>query len=36
VLNEMNWNISKSAEALKIDRVTLYNKINKYGLQRKP
>ena len=36
VLNEMNWNISKSAEALKIDRVTLYNKINKYGLQRTP
>ncbi len=34
VLNEMKWNISKSAEALKIDRVTLYNKINKYGLQR--
>lgn len=36
VLNELNWNISKSAEALKIDRVTLYNKINKYGLQRTP
>ncbi len=36
VLNELNWNISKSAEALKIDRVTLYNKINKYGLPRKP
>ena len=35
VLNELNWNISRSAEALKIDRVTLYNKINKYGLQRK-
>jgi len=35
VLNELNWNISRTAEALKIDRVTLYNKINKYGLQRK-
>ncbi len=35
VLNELNWNISRSAEALKIDRVTLYNKINKYGLERK-
>lgn len=27
VLKENNWNISKSAEDLKIDRVTLYNKI---------
>lgn len=35
VLEENNWNISKSAELLQIDRVTLYNKINKYGL-RKP
>uniref|UniRef100_A0A7V2ZIC5 Sigma-54-dependent Fis family transcriptional regulator n=1 Tax=Ignavibacterium album TaxID=591197 RepID=A0A7V2ZIC5_9BACT len=35
VLQENNWNISKSAEDLKIDRVTLYNKIKKYGL-RKP
>lgn len=34
-LNNFKWNISKSAEALGIDRVTLYNKINKYGLQRK-
>jgi DNA-binding NtrC family response regulator len=33
VLNENNWNISKSALALEIDRVTLYNKINKYGLR---
>ncbi len=30
-----SWNISKTAEVLKIDRVTLYNKISKYGL-RKP
>lgn len=34
-LNSLNWNISRTAEALGIDRVTLYNKINKYGLQRK-
>ncbi|MGE5806094.1 MAG: helix-turn-helix domain-containing protein, partial [Ignavibacteria bacterium] len=33
VLNENNWNISKSAQILEIDRVTLYNKINKYGLR---
>jgi len=34
MLAENNWNISRSAEILGIDRVTLYNKINKYGLQR--
>jgi transcriptional regulator with PAS, ATPase and Fis domain len=32
-LNKNNWNISQSARALKIDRVTLYNKIKKYGLK---
>lgn len=35
VLEQNNWNISRSADILDIDRVTLYNKINKYGL-RKP
>ncbi len=35
VLEQNNWNISRSADILEIDRVTLYNKINKYGL-RKP
>jgi DNA-binding NtrC family response regulator len=35
VLTNHHWNISRSAEALGIDRVTLYNKINRYGLQRK-
>ncbi|MFO7445859.1 MAG: sigma-54 dependent transcriptional regulator [Ignavibacteriaceae bacterium] len=33
-LNENNWNISRSAVILDIDRVTLYNKINKYGLRK--
>ena len=33
ILNENNWNISRSAHILEIDRVTLYNKINKYGLK---
>ncbi len=33
VLNENNWNISRSAQILEIDRVTLYNKINKYHLR---
>ncbi len=34
ILDQTNWNISKSAEILKIDRVTLYNKIKKYNLQK--
>jgi two-component system, NtrC family, response regulator AtoC len=33
ILNENNWNISRSATQLRIDRVTLYNKINRYGLR---
>jgi transcriptional regulator of acetoin/glycerol metabolism len=35
ILDQNSWNISRSAEILEIDRVTLYNKISKYGL-RKP
>jgi DNA-binding NtrC family response regulator len=35
ILNQYNWNISKSAEALDIDRATLYNKINKYNLKNR-
>jgi two-component system response regulator HydG len=34
ILEQMGWNISKAAEVLKIDRVTLYNKIEKYGLRK--
>ncbi len=34
ILNECNWNISRSAQLLQIDRVTLYNKINKYDLRK--
>lgn len=33
ILNKYNWNISRTAKALKIDRVTLYNKIKKYELK---
>jgi DNA-binding NtrC family response regulator len=33
ILNKYNWNISRSAKALQVDRVTLYNKIRKYGLK---
>ena len=32
-LNKYNWNISRTAKALKVDRVTLYNKIKKYKLK---
>ncbi len=34
ILEKNDGNISKSAEMLKIDRVTLYNKIKKYNIQR--
>ncbi|MGE5699997.1 MAG: sigma-54-dependent transcriptional regulator [Deltaproteobacteria bacterium] len=34
VLNENQWNIVRSALALGIDRVTLYNKIKKYDLKK--
>jgi DNA-binding NtrC family response regulator len=33
ILNKYSWNISRAAKALKVDRVTLYNKISKYGLK---
>ena len=33
VLNKYEWNISRSAKVIKVDRVTLYNKIKKYKLQ---
>ena len=33
ILNKYSWNISRTANALKVDRVTLYNKIKKYGLK---
>lgn len=33
ILDKYNWNISVSAKALKVDRVTLYNKIKKYGIK---
>ena len=35
ILNKYSWNISRTAKALKVDRVTLYNKISKYGLKSK-
>jgi len=34
ILTKYNWNISRSAKALKVDRVTLYNKIKKYDLKQ--
>ena len=34
VLERNNWNISKSASILGIDRVTVYKKMQKYGIKR--
>jgi transcriptional regulator of acetoin/glycerol metabolism len=33
VLAETNWNLSRTARILDIDRTTLYNKIRRYGLK---
>jgi DNA-binding NtrC family response regulator len=33
ILAKYDWNVSRSAKALQVDRVTLYNKIRKYGLK---
>lgn len=33
ILDKYGWNISRAAKALKVDRVTLYNKISRYGLK---
>ena len=34
VLEENNWNVQRSAQILGIDRVTLYNKMKRYGIKR--
>jgi DNA-binding NtrC family response regulator len=34
ILHRTGWNITRAAEVLKIDRVTLYNKIKKYDLRK--
>ena len=34
ILKECNWNQTRAAKVLDIDRVTLYNKIKKYALKR--
>ncbi|MBK7979349.1 MAG: sigma-54-dependent Fis family transcriptional regulator [Ignavibacteriae bacterium] len=34
ILSENGWNVSKTAQLLDIDRVTLYNKISKYSLRK--
>jgi transcriptional regulator with PAS, ATPase and Fis domain len=33
VLDRTGGNVTRAAEILKIDRVTVYNKIKKYGLR---
>ncbi|MBL1216261.1 MAG: sigma-54-dependent Fis family transcriptional regulator [Planctomycetes bacterium] len=36
VLKRTGWNITQAAKVLQIDRVTVYNKIRKYHLERAP
>jgi transcriptional regulator with PAS, ATPase and Fis domain len=33
IVREANWNLSRAARILKIDRTTLYNKLKRYGLR---
>jgi transcriptional regulator of acetoin/glycerol metabolism len=33
-LESCDWNQTRTAKLLEIDRVTLYNKIKKYGFQK--
>jgi len=33
-LEEFNWNVSKTAEEIGIQRSHLYNKLSKYGIER--
>ena len=33
-LSQFDWNVSKTAEAIGIQRSHLYNKMNKYGIER--
>ena len=34
MLEQTGWNVTRAAAILGIDRVTVYNKVRKYGLQR--
>jgi len=34
ILQKTNWNISKSAKILEIDRSTLYNKLKLYKIEK--
>ena len=34
ILDEEDWNVSRAAKVLELDRTTLHKKIRKYGLQR--
>ncbi len=34
ILEDDNWNISRAARDLAIDRQTLYNKIQRYGIRK--
>ena len=34
ILDQTDWNISRAAGILQVDRVTLYNKIKKHDLKK--
>jgi transcriptional regulator of acetoin/glycerol metabolism len=34
IIEDSSWNITRAASTLGIDRVTLYNRIKKYGLKK--
>ena len=34
ILERTEWNMSQAARTLRLDRVTLYNKVKKYGLRK--
>jgi two-component system response regulator HydG len=36
ILHEYNWNVTRAAKALEINRVTLHKMIKRYGLKRTP
>ncbi|MFG0253271.1 MAG: helix-turn-helix domain-containing protein [Phycisphaerales bacterium JB038] len=34
ILERTGWNITQTARILEVDRVTVYNKVKKYGLRQ--
>ena len=36
LLNSTGWNVSRAARVLRVNRMTLYNKMRRYGFRRHP